>query len=307
MTPSGCGGKTLGPPTCRGQQPARRQGDASRMISASSRSRICRASRRLPGRARQVGPGLRRLPVGRRGDDQPVHRLQAPARRDELGGQPVEQLGMRRRRPLRAEVVLGLDQAPAEVRLPDPVDRHPRRQRVRADRPASGPGPAGSGRPDGRERRQDGGDARADGVPRAGEVAAEVDVRVARLLALDAGPASSTNFGSSRPQRGHGRVRCAFESSSVSCARKTSISARFWASVRFSKGMSKAERTSAGERRLDSRASSVPSHARSPGQQLGARRSSALRGSAAISARTASRSASSSGVAPGRGRARRRC
>ena len=34
---------------------------------------------------------------------------------NELVGQPVEQFGMRRRRALRAEVVLGLDQAEAEI------------------------------------------------------------------------------------------------------------------------------------------------------------------------------------------------
>ena len=44
---------------------------------------------------------------------------------------------MRRRRALGAEVVLGLDQAAAEVRLPDPVDRDAGRQRVpRIDQPA---------------------------------------------------------------------------------------------------------------------------------------------------------------------------
>src|SRR3712207_8525505 len=45
----------------------------------------------------QLGADPRGLPVGGAGDDQPVQPLQVPAGADELGGQPVEQLGVRRR------------------------------------------------------------------------------------------------------------------------------------------------------------------------------------------------------------------
>ena len=49
---------------------------------------------------------------------------------DELGGQPVEQLRMRRRRALIAEVARRADDAAAEVVLPEAVDHHAGRQRV---------------------------------------------------------------------------------------------------------------------------------------------------------------------------------
>ena len=130
----------------------------SRISSASSRSRDCRASRRLSGStSASSGRSARRLPVGRRGHDQPVHRLEAPAPVDELGGQPVEQLGMARRRALRAEVLVGLDEPPAEVRLPEPVDRDPGRQRVlRVDQPAGQVEPVGRLVRRDRQRRQHG-------------------------------------------------------------------------------------------------------------------------------------------------------
>ena len=57
---------------------------------------------------------------------------------EDLGGEPVDQLGMRRPLAQGAEVAGGLDQAPAEVVQPDPVDEHP------ADGPATvDDGPAG--------------------------------------------------------------------------------------------------------------------------------------------------------------------
>ena len=59
-----------------------------------------------------------------------MHRLDVPAGADELGRQPVEQLGVRRRLALDAEVLGRLDQARAEMVLPDPVDGHAGRQRV---------------------------------------------------------------------------------------------------------------------------------------------------------------------------------
>ena len=111
---------------------------ASRISSASSRRRACRQSRRLSGSiAWPSRPHARRLAIGRRAHDQPVDRLLAPAAIHQLAGQPVEQLGMAGGRALGAEVVVGLDQAAAEIGLPDPVDRDPGRQRVAAiDQPA---------------------------------------------------------------------------------------------------------------------------------------------------------------------------
>ena len=64
-------------------------------------------------------------------------RLLAPALRDELGGQPVEQLRMRRRRALRAEVLARLDEPASEDLLPEPIDGDARDERVAlVDQPA---------------------------------------------------------------------------------------------------------------------------------------------------------------------------
>src|SRR6185503_19299667 len=49
-------------------------------------------------------------------------RLLAPALRDEFGGEPVEQLRVRGRRALRAEVLARLDESTAEDLLPHAID-----------------------------------------------------------------------------------------------------------------------------------------------------------------------------------------
>ena len=66
-----------------------------------------------------------------RQQDPPVQGLDRPAVGDEPAGQPVEQLGVRRGLAPRAEVAGRGDDAPAEVVLPDAIDQHPGRQRVR--------------------------------------------------------------------------------------------------------------------------------------------------------------------------------
>ena len=69
--------------------------------------------------------------------ERPQQRLHAPALLDELDRQPVEQLGVRRRRAHRAEVLARLDEAAPVQRLPEAVDHHARGQRVvAADQPA---------------------------------------------------------------------------------------------------------------------------------------------------------------------------
>ena len=59
-----------------------------------------------------------------------MDRLEAPALGDQLGGEPVEQLGVRRPAAVEAEVARRLDQARAEVGLPEPVDDHAGEQRI---------------------------------------------------------------------------------------------------------------------------------------------------------------------------------
>ena len=91
---------------------------------------------------RQLGDGLARLAIGRRGHHQPVDRLEPPAAGDQLGGEPVEQLGMRGRLAPNAEIARRRHDPPAEMVLPEPVDDHPGRQGI------VGLGePAGQGRP----------------------------------------------------------------------------------------------------------------------------------------------------------------
>ena len=109
----------------------------SRTSSAASRRGGNRQRNRRvaidPGRIRAEG---RRLPVGRRRDDQPVQRLEPPALGVDLAGQPVEELGMGRQAPHRAEVTRGIHDPDAKVIVPQPVGQHPGRQRIlRGDQP----------------------------------------------------------------------------------------------------------------------------------------------------------------------------
>ena len=48
--------------------------------------------------------------------------FQVPSGADQLGREPIEELGMRRRLSLDAEVLGRFDEARAEMVLPDPVD-----------------------------------------------------------------------------------------------------------------------------------------------------------------------------------------
>ena len=97
----------LGESAVRWRPAPRRESLRPRAATAAAGRAACCTDRPRPGRRACV----RRLPIGGAGDDQPVQRLQAPAAVDELAGQPVEQLGMRRPVALRAEIVLRLDQA----------------------------------------------------------------------------------------------------------------------------------------------------------------------------------------------------
>ena len=107
--------------------------------------------RRIDGQ-RPLVAGGRHL-VGARGHDQPVQRLELPVVVDQPQREPIEQLGMRRRRAQLAEVVGRADDAAAEVMLPDAVDDHPRGEHVLAARRSTRPA-RGGGRPSGRLRRR---------------------------------------------------------------------------------------------------------------------------------------------------------
>ena len=60
---------------------------------------------------RRGGIDLRRLPIGGRQHHHAVNRLQAPAAIDQLAGEPIEELGVRRIVSHRTEVVAGGDDA----------------------------------------------------------------------------------------------------------------------------------------------------------------------------------------------------
>ena len=72
----------------------------------------------------------RALPVGRARHDELVHGLHVPARADEFCGEPVEQLGMRGRLALCAEVLRRRDEARAKKHFPETVHRHARGERM---------------------------------------------------------------------------------------------------------------------------------------------------------------------------------
>ena len=83
----------------------------------------------------KLGADLRRLPVGGRGDDQALHRLDVPVAL-KLAGQPVQHVALYGRIALRSEILRRLDQAGAEIQLPVAVDGHARGERMlRAEQP----------------------------------------------------------------------------------------------------------------------------------------------------------------------------
>ena len=114
----------------------------------------------VDGLARGVEPA--RLAIGRRQQDQPMQRLEPPAVRDIPRGQPVEQLRVRGRAAVEAEIAGRGDDPLAEVVVPEAVDHDPRRQGVRriANPPCQGDSPIASRRrrPAAPERRPHRGD-----------------------------------------------------------------------------------------------------------------------------------------------------
>ena len=113
----------------RVQQPGSRPGPASRTISHRAATRLCRASSGCPGRDRNSRRRTRDDWRYVADYDQPVHRLQAPSRADELARQPVEQFGMRGLLAWCRNRSVATSPRP-KYSLPDAVDRHSRRQRI---------------------------------------------------------------------------------------------------------------------------------------------------------------------------------
>ncbi len=79
---------------------------------------------------RGVVAAVAALPVGGAGHDEAMEMLQRAAAFAQLAGQPVEQLGMRRRAAHAAEVVRRIAQPAAEMVMPDAVRDAPPGQRI---------------------------------------------------------------------------------------------------------------------------------------------------------------------------------
>ena len=70
-------------------------------------------------------------PAGRSNHNRLLQGFHIPAGSHKLRRQPIQQVGMRRRLPLRPEIFGGLHDPSAEVHLPEAVHRHARQQRIR--------------------------------------------------------------------------------------------------------------------------------------------------------------------------------
>ena len=109
-----------------------------------------------------------------------MHRLDLPAVRDQLGGQPIQQLGVGRRLAQLAEVVGGRHDGPAEVILPEAIRQHARRPRVSRVRQPIGQRPSLAASPGERPgaRVEHLGHSRLDGRADQRRAAAEQHVRL---------------------------------------------------------------------------------------------------------------------------------
>ena len=125
------------------EQTARRQRGVADQFRGQALTRTARQQPVVGIALAQCRGGRRGLAIGRRRHDQALHRPHVPPGADELGRQPVEQLGMLGRLALHAEVFLGLDDAVAEIGLPEAIDGDARGERMLRHRPASGRASAG--------------------------------------------------------------------------------------------------------------------------------------------------------------------
>ena len=76
------------------------------------------------------GTGRGDLTIRGAGDDHTVQSFGVPARFDQIGCQPIEELRMGRRAALGAEVCRGGDQADAKMHTPDSVRGNPGSYRI---------------------------------------------------------------------------------------------------------------------------------------------------------------------------------
>ena len=126
------------------------------------------------------GIGRSALAVSRRHHDELLQGFDIPSAGNELGGQPIEELGMGRQFTLAAEVFAGLHQTRAKAALPKAVHRNPRREGIGWIHQ-----PACQGQSIGRESHGQGWEyrrgSRLNDLALGQEVAPEMDVGLARL------------------------------------------------------------------------------------------------------------------------------
>ena len=143
---SGTGGKKLGPPRLRIQQAGGGEHRVAGHFGVDAKPRAAGQQPILRIALQQLVGKSRVLAIGRRGDDRSQQVLQAPIVLHEVDGQPIEQLGVRRRRGANAEVLGRFHDPDAEHRLPDAIDRDSsRRRRTPIDEPARERQPIGLG------------------------------------------------------------------------------------------------------------------------------------------------------------------
>ena len=112
------------------KQPARRERLVAHHLGAEPEARPAREQPVAGVALGQRGRDFRRLPIRRRGHEQPEKLLHVPLFAHQLGGQPVEQLGVRRQLALRAEFLARPHDAGAEDGFPKAVRGHARRERI---------------------------------------------------------------------------------------------------------------------------------------------------------------------------------
>ena len=137
VTNAGSGGKMLGPPILRLSKSAAREENIAHDLGFEAMPALAREQDIERIALAQIAAPGGGLAIRRGGDDVPDHLLPAPAEADELGGEVVEQFGMRRALAERAEVFRRRDESATEEIFPELIHRDARGERVRGiDEPA---------------------------------------------------------------------------------------------------------------------------------------------------------------------------
>ena len=127
--PSGSGGRTLFPPMAGFSRPLT-ESAVTNQFSREPQARLPRQQSVVRVARFDILARLRRLAVGRRGHDQPMHLLHVPAGLDELRSQPIEQFGDASAARPACQSPPRFHQTAAKELLPHAVHGHARRERI---------------------------------------------------------------------------------------------------------------------------------------------------------------------------------